>query len=252
MRKRKFVVGKETQNLLQTALMKKMPLTITRKHGEDWEMYKSHIISILGHRMVIAMPEGRADQPVMAYDKGQELAISFKKGYNKCLFTSRIISQGRTELEPGKFIETLMVYIPEQIEKIQRRIYERTMVPSGEQISVSFWPINDSKSRYVGELTDLSGGGIGVVVNNSVNPEIEPEQHCTVQFVPLPGHEPIIATSIYRHITEPESDGRKIGFQFIGLETTEQGRMILRRIGRVVTIYERRNSISNNYSCQHY
>lgn len=252
MRKRKFVVGKETQNLLQTALIKKMPLTITRKHGDDWEMYKSHIISILGHRMVISMPEGREDQPVMAYDKGQELAISFKKGYNKCLFTSRIISQGRSEIEPGKFAETLMVYVPEQVEKIQRRVYERTNVPAGDQISVSFWPVSDSKRRYVGELTDLSGGGIGVIVRG-VAPDVQAEQHCTIQFVPLPGHEPIIATSIYRHITDPESDDRKIGFQFIGLETTEQGRMTLRRIGRVVTIYERRNSISNNnYSCQHY
>ena len=247
MRKRKFVVGKETQNLLHTALMKKMPLAITKKQGEDWEMYKSHIISIQGHRMVISMPEAREGQVPMDADKGQELALSFKKGYNKCLFTSRIISSGRTETDPGKFTETLMIYIPEQVEKIQRRVYERTMVPEGDLISVNFWPVNDSKNRYTGELTDLSGGGVGVNVKKEVIPTIESEQHCTVQFVPLPGHEPIMATAIYRHISEPEDTIRKIGFQFIGLETSEQGRMILRRIGRVVTIYDRRNSISKNH-----
>lgn len=252
MRKRKFVIGKETQNLLHTALMKKMPLTITKKCGEDWEMYKSHIVTIQGHRMVITRPEPRPDQQEMEVEKGQELAVSFKKGYNKCLFTSRIISCGRTEAEPGKFVETIMIYIPEQIEKIQRRVYERTEVPEGESINVNFWPVNDSSKKYGGLLTDLSGGGIGVNVASNVTPDIESEQHCTVQFVPLPGHEAIIATAIYRHITDPDDGSRKIGFQFIGLETSEQGRMILRRIGRVVTIYERRNSISkNHFSFQH-
>ncbi len=252
MRKRKFVVGKETQNLLHTALMKKMPLTITKKQGEDWEMYKSHILSIHGHRMVITMPEAREEQTPIQAEKGQEIAISFKKGYNKCLFTSRIISSGRTEVDAGKFTETLMIYIPEQVEKIQRRVYERTQVPDGDSINVNFWPINDSKNRYTGELTDLSGGGIGVTVSKEIVPDIEAEQHCTVQFVPLPGHEPIIASAIYRHISDPEDGVKKIGFQFIGLETSEQGRMILRRIGRVVTIYDRRNSISkNHFSFQH-
>lgn len=252
MRKRKFIVGKETQNLLHTALMKKMPLTITKQQGDDWEMYKSHIISIQGNRMVITMPETRDDQSPIQAEKGQEIAFSFKKGYNKCLFTSRIISSGRTEIDPGKYAETLMIYIPEQVEKIQRRVYERTLVPEGDSISVSFWPVSDSKLKYSGELTDLSGGGIGVSIKKGDMPKIDSEQHCTVQFVPLPGHESIIATAIYRHISDPEDGSRKIGFQFIGLETSEQGRMILRRIGRVVTIYERRNSISkNHFSFQH-
>ena len=252
MRKRKFVVGRETQNLLHTALMKKMPLTITKKHGDDWEMYKSHIISIQGHRMVITLPFGREDQPPMEPGKGQELAITFKKGYNKCLFTSRIISQSRTEIDPGNYIDTLVIYVPEQIEKIQRRVYERTSVPEGETITVKFWAVHGSDKKYSGILTDLSGGGIGVEVKADVDPDVQSEEHCTVQFVPLPGHEPIITTAIYRHITNPENGQRTIGFQFIGLENTEQGRMILRRIGRVITIYDRRNNISKNrYIYQH-
>ena len=247
MRKRKFVIGKECTNLLETALLKRLPLTITNKDVENnWQVYKSHILSIQGRRMVIAMPSPHTNSAPMEPAQGQEIAATFKKGYNKCLFVTRIISQGRTELEPGNFIPSVTLYMPEQVEKIQRRAYERTDVPKGEPIPVTFWSTSESDQKFHGQLLNLSAGGIGVSAAGDQVPRFIDDQQCQVQFVPLPGQEPILALARFRHVGDPdENDSARLGFQFIALEATEEGRNLLRRIGRVVTIYDRRSQISN-------
>ncbi len=250
MRKRKFVIGKESANLLEIALTKRLPLTVTNKDVEsNWQVYKTHILSLQGRRMVIAMPNPQANGAPMEPIQGQEIAVTFKKGYNKCLFVTRIISQGRSELEPGNFVASVTLYVPEQIEKIQRRTYERTDVPEGEPVSVTFWSTSQADHKFHGELLNLSAGGVGVNVTGDQVPRFIDDQQCQVQFVPLPGQEPVIALARFRHVGDPdENDCARLGFQFIALEATEEGRNLIRRIGRVVTIYDRRNQISNgNY-----
>ncbi len=253
MRKRKFVTGRECSSLLEVAMEKKMPLTITKKGiDNNWQVYKSHVLLVQDRRMVISMPNPHDGVCPMEPAPSQEIAVTFKKGYNKCLFVSQIISQSQFEIEDEngekQLVPVLVVYKPEQVEKIQRRAYDRTNVPSGETVTVSFWSSNTPKERFQGKMLNLSAGGLAVEVPaGQETPNWENDHQCELQFVALPGQEPIIAHARYRHATNNDQAVQPVlGFQFIGLELSEQGRNTLRRIGRVVTVYGRRN-----YSTKH-
>ncbi len=249
MRKRKFVAGNECRKLLEFAAEKPLPLTITQRGPDNqWKVYKSTILKLYPYRMEIALPVAEGDHPGMEAIAGQEIAITFKKGYNKCLFTSRIISQDEFEFPSGEKAASLTIYVPEQVEKIQRRAFERTNVPGDMNVEVHFWSIDDAGEQHAGVLENLSTGGIGVAVDSNHLPGWPDDQLCQVQFTPLPGQESVIAQGRYRHSTHLDADSNLVGFQFVGLELTEEGRNIMRRLGRVVNVYQRQNQTATKFS----
>ena len=241
MRKRKFAVGLECKNLLEVVLDKALPLTITNKTDDNsWHVFKSNLLSIHAGRIEITQPVSKADNCAMEAVAGQEIAVTFKKGYNKCLFVSRVISQSQFELPDTTVVSSITLYRPEQIEKIQRRAYDRTEVPSDEPVIVTFWASDDRKKTYQAELLNISAGGVGIRMPESDMPQWQDNQQCDMHFVPLPGQEPIVTQGRFRHNTEVSRDGNvSVGFQFVGLELTEHGRSLLRRIGRIVTVYQK-------------
>lgn len=243
---RKFVIGRECRNLLQEAVDKQMFLTLTNKRDQNWQIYKSNFLAMQSHRIILAEPTDVAPHGQMEPSPGQELAITFKKGYHKCLFVTRLIEQGRFEIEPDLFVPTLVVYRPEQIEKIQRRAYNRTAAPASEPVNVAFWSDDAShpaaQEEYQGVLTNISAGGIGLSVPGAQAPLWQEGQQCRLQFVPMPGEEPLCLEASFRHATEADqNDNAIMGFQFVGLEMTEQGRSTLRRLGSIVRIYQQQH-----------
>ena len=248
MRKRKFIVGRECQTVLQLAQDKQFLMTVTNKNENDnWQVFKSKIIELQPNRMTISLAPPGAENGPVAPSPGQEIAITFKKGYNKCLFTTRAISCGQSEIEPGVIVPSITVYKPEQIEKIQRRAFERTEVPAGDKVTVNFYPCDNADDKCRGQLCNLSAGALGAKILASEAPSWPNDRQCQLSFVPLPGQEPIVLQARYRHTTDANHDGYTlVGFQFVGLELTEQGRNTLHRIGRITTVYERRTQLSHS------
>ena len=241
MRKRKFAVGLECKNLLEVVLDKALPLTITNKTDDNnWHVFKSNLLSIHAGRIEITQPASKADNCAMEAVPGQEIAITFKKGYNKCLFVARVIAQSQFELPDSTVVSSITLYRPEQIEKIQRRAYDRTEVSSDEPVIMTFWASDDHAKKHQTELLNISSGGVGARMPEADMPHWQDNQQCDLYFIPLLGQEPIVTQARFRHNTQPSQDGNvMLGFQFVGLEMTEHGRSMLRRIGRIVTVYQR-------------
>ena len=101
MTRRNFVVGLECKQILTEAVAKHLPLKITNKHDTRWEVYKSGFIGVQGNRLVLSAPVSEMKDACVKLDEGQEIAITFKKGYNKCLFVTRFIGPCDFETDPG-------------------------------------------------------------------------------------------------------------------------------------------------------
>ena len=249
MPKRKFVVGLECKRLLEEAVAKHLPVTLTYKCADSntWQVFKSNFISLQAGRVVISLPMPDQGDCHMEPALAQEIAITFKKGYNKCLFVTRILTRDRTELEPGIYIPIMTLGRPEQIEKIQRRAYNRVSIPTDERVPVQFWLTESSpETPYEGRLVNLSAGGLGVAVPVQELPNLIEGEQFIVQFVPFEGHEPLCLNTRYRHATDPApaADESVLGFQILGLEINEEGRQLLRRLSRVVGVFQRRNELT--------
>jgi len=179
----------------------------------------------------------------------QQVAISFKKGYNKCLFLAKIIQTDRYELAPGNSIPVINVYAPDHIEKIQRRAFKRADGPQDDPVTVTFklTEIGDDSEQHQGQLLNLSAGGLAMTMKQEDAPELHENEQLVLTFVPLPDHEPICITARVRHARYDEPlDRVVIGTQFIGLDVTEKGRATIRKISRVVGVYLRRQPIAEH------
>jgi c-di-GMP-binding flagellar brake protein YcgR len=259
MSKRNFVVGSECSKLLEEAVQKNLMATITNKHDNKYQLYKSSFLDSSGNCIVLTVPANHLDDgcPVEIVP-GQEIAVSFKKGYNKCLFCTRVAALRQFELEPGLLIPAVAIYRPDQIERIQRRAYNRATPPVDMSIAVTFQPTSDSdkpsakgnKNQYHGVLADMSAGGIGLMMRPTAGetlPDLPTNTQYKMEFTPLPGQEPLQLQVRFRQTCKaPDGHNVRFGFQIVGLEMTQTGRDTLRRIGRVVHLFERQQHISQH------
>ncbi len=264
MKKRKFAVGFEAKRLLEHALRKRTPLTITTQEKEQWQVYRAWLLAIQPNKLIFTSPnEHRADIPLKT-TPGSEISVSFKKGYNKCIFKTRVIGPcefakdtnntnnshsvncAKNANTNSDTVQALAVYKPEQLEKIQRRSYDRAELPADFSVEVTFWANNNPNVTWQGKLLNLSAGGTAIEVDVRNRPNLKENTYCYLEFAPIPEQSKITVQARFRHQTDVLTRKRCIvGMQFVGLEADEQGLRTLRRISRAVSLYQRQ---SGNYA----
>lgn len=181
----------------------------------------------------------------------QPVGISFQIDYEKFIFDSVIIGfESAIAAQGGR----ILLEIPEVMEKMPRRAYERQPVPPNLNIQVLFWhrgyadstthiPI---ESYWQGQLVNLSAAGAQVSVALALSDCFRPNQLIGLQFTPMFYQKPILVEAQIVHL-RPEEDGGKLylGLEFLGLEVSIDGRTILHRLADIVGEYAKLNSASN-------
>ena len=204
MTQRNYVVGVDCRKMLLEAVQKQLPLKITNQQQKKWHVFKSCFLDFHSNRLTVAVPVPDQQDSYAEPAEGREIAVSFKKGYHKCIFNTRIISQTHFETETGSSVPALLILVPNQIEKIQRRAFNRALAPPGEPITVTFWtdagPNRSSDHKWRGQLYDLSGGGMGLNILQSELPDIPEGEQVEICFIPLPGQEPLQLQARFRRI----------------------------------------------------
>jgi len=248
-----FVVGADCKALLQDAVQRNLPVKITNRKDTRCQVYKSALLAAQGNRLILADPLPNLGEAPLEPAAGQEIAVTFKKGYYKCLFTARIIGRCQFQADATRSIPALTVLWPDQIERFQRRAFNRAPAPLQEIVTVNFWstdPANrQPQKKYHGILFDLSAGGLGITVSPGQLPDAQAGDPFEIWFVPLPDHEPLCLPGSFRHATELPQQGRfMLGFQLIGLELSPEGRALMRWLGRIATTYQRRHQLADHHN----
>ncbi|MBN2212323.1 MAG: PilZ domain-containing protein [Sedimentisphaerales bacterium] len=247
MAKRKFVAGMACRQLIDEVIERRVPLTLTNKDGEMWQVHKAYFLHRDGDRLLIAQPVPDSNDGRLEPAAGQVVAVSFKKGYNKCLFVTCIIRSESIRDENDQIVPALSLRMPQQVEKVQRRAYNRAAVPADLDVTVTLTPVNGKGSVVNGWLSNLSAGGMGVLVNEDAGQQLREDQQFLAKFTPLPGQSEIGVQVRLRHTQAADRNNLYLlGLQIMGLEMSEEGRHIVRQIARIVGIYERRQPIGQH------
>ncbi len=209
-------------------------LSIQRPRG--WRTFK--VYHSLADRQadtiqLSASDERREHEPFVP-DVGEAVGVSFRFGHKKCMFSTAIQAAKTTS---SGFDVTLDW--PKKISQLQRRAYERAKPPAGAVIPVRFW-LDDAvastgdEPRDVrhGQLANISAGGMSVQTAESTDVETDRSYRCI--FSPKQGARSLIVDTTLRH-REGISGRAVLGFQFVGLEATAEGRKQLERVARVVS-----------------
>lgn len=232
--------------IIKSAIEKNALCVITRSGADGWQTFKSKIVSGTPHdRIALQSPVDTVGDDQPAFFAGQRLGISFRRGHKKCMFASIVLSHGQTEVN-GESMLVLEAQWPQELQELQRRVYYRVQ-PPGRMVRVRFWKggvsaranAGESVETFTGALLDLSAGGMRVTTTDVAPDTFVEGESVGCSFIPKPRAETVVLDCVFRHFQIQEDGAVSLGFQFVGMETTERGRAILSDLAGIVTDYQR-------------
>ncbi len=182
----------------------------------------------------------------------QPVGISFQIEHEKFIFDTTVMGFESSVATKGGRI---LLEMPDRIEKMPRRAYERQAVPEELNVHVLFWHrghidnVNHSptESYWQGKMINLSAGGTQVAVSSSLADCFTPGQLIGMQFTPMFYQKPILVEAQIIHLKPDNETGKLfLGLEFLGLEVSIDGRNILHRLMDVVEEYAKMNKDKNS------
>jgi hypothetical protein len=195
--------------------------------------------------------------PPINIQVNQPVGISLKYGYGKFIFETTVVAlQPSSDPTSGG---TIALMVPDRIEMVQRRSYFRVDVPSSLKVNVMLWhrrytdempetqqietQTSDSRRMpqecyWQGKLTDISAGGVQIVVDTGQKPDFKRGQFIGLRFTPMPYEMPLMFDAQIRNIL-PTAGEKSIclGLRIVGLEASPEGRQVLQRLCNVAEHY---------------
>lgn len=175
----------------------------------------------------------------------QPVGICLQKEFEKYIFESCICAAKAVD-QTSEFV----LELPEKIEKMQRRAYERQPIPAELNVRATFWHrgyMHSSKQAphedyWQGKLENLSVGGAKIRVGPEQSDAFSTGQLVGVQFTPMCYQKPLLLEGHVRHLDPLAGDGSlTVGVEFLGLEASADGHNMLHRLLDVIDAYGKLN-----------
>jgi len=235
--------------ILVEAADRRTPLVLSRKQPHGWGTFRSRLLEAepIAQRLIIEYPVGAGGEKAPDIEEGESIGVAFRKGHRKCMFASVVQGKKRFQIDEANRVGALLLRWPGDLQQLQRRVYYRAPIPPDRAIKVAFWPGGLAYEArvgaaefpvYAGWLMNLSAGGMAVVVPHDQRGDWRPGDTFGCRFEPAPGS-CLAMDATLRHAEPGENGLTRLGFQFVGLELTGQGRAVLRLLAHVVARFHR-------------
>jgi len=245
-----YVEEARKNEIIVAAIDKETPCVLTRRSVRGWQPCKSHLVAIAGTggRLLVSADAGSELSGATTLAPGERVGLTFRRGHKKCMCATLVLA-GRVEVPgaDGRNIPCVELQWPEALQELQRRVYHRA-TPPGRRVHVRFWPGGVAARPEVeagnttvlsGVLLDLSAGGIRVLTTE-VAPDMFTEgDPIGCAFAPKPRGETLVLDATFRHFEITPDGSVAVGLQFVGLETSDRGRVLLSTLAGIVTDYQR-------------
>jgi len=229
------------EQILEDAVRSERQLVLTHNSADGWRTYKAVFVSEQSpsKNIFVKVINAEEDAAKKFPAVGEVLGVTFRCGNKKCMFSTYLASvQGHTE------DSIWAIRRPDQIQQLQRRAYERASPPKDSVVAVRFWrecagdhaSVDGRNVRY-GQLEDISAGGMRIKVADSKEVQIDRTYRCV--FTPRPSKPALVLDAVLRHREAVDQGRASLGFQFVGMETTQDGMHLLDRLVRIVNHFQR-------------
>lgn len=235
---------------LAGAVDKSVPATVTIPQGEDFENLRSRCIALQDNHLLLEMPTGREDGTFREFTPGQKVGLSFKLKHYKHISNTTVVGSRQWTLDDGTELQVLCICTPLRMVRVQRRAFMRADVPENRVVRTTFWlgglteePTGNGCDSPVwsGRVTNLSAGGVQIQTSDDMEGTLDVGDTVGVRIVFGVGEEVVYTNAQFRHMQC--SDGEFfLGFQFVGLDQTPEGRAIIKQISGKVSEYHRLNT----------
>lgn len=227
---------------LGEAMHKHVPLVLSHRQGEVWVSSHSQILRVLRDRLYLGFPQTQSEPPP-AFEASMLVGASFKIRHHKHIFN--VALQGISDLAiDGHQTKVLCLNLPADMQRVQRRAFERAEVPRNRSVLATFCQgsLPGQAPRTVtweGWVIDISAGGFQVRLPAHGSPQLEGGDIVEVRLDMGQEYQPIQAKAQFRHAVTDECGAMRMGFQFVGLNESRHGRETLSRLGDIASDFAR-------------
>lgn len=237
----------EIDQVLQSALERQIPVTVTLLENGHWVNQYTRLVEIGPQRVLIEMPVAAAAGQQHEFSPADKIGLSFKLKHHKYIVSGTVAGRQRHCGLDGVERGVLSVCKPSRMHRLQRRLYIRAVVPDGIIARASLWlggreaepaGVTPQTPVWSGRIMNLSLGGIQVTVSDSGVRLLETGDLLGVRMAFGAGQETVFGDLQLRHIAA-DGDNTILGLQLLGLEQTSDGRKAIAVLGRRITEFQR-------------
>jgi len=230
--------------VLSWAAEKQVEIVLTQPSGGDWASYRSKCVKYdrVSHLLYITSPDPSNHLAEAGLSPTADIGLAFRRGHKKCLFVTRLAGDAPAGAPDAG---TIAIEEPEEVRAIQRRAYQRVIVPSHRFVAVKLWEGGiPSRGELCyplcsGRLANVSVGGVMLDIRADQNPRLQVGDLVGIEITRRPGAKPLLVEGHYRHCVMHNEERLGLGFQFIGLEHTVPGRSSLDEVAEFVSAVRR-------------
>jgi c-di-GMP-binding flagellar brake protein YcgR len=230
---------------LRGAVERDVPVTLTVREADRWTTHRTRFTSVGDNHLLMQMPVPSEGAPVHEFTPAEKAGLSFKLRHHKYICTVTVVCQARDGEEAEEPV--LRVCWPTWMQKMQRRAFQRADVPDGRLVRAAFWsgtgdrePAGDSPDRpvWTGRIKNISAGGFQMVTDPAAADGVEMGEPVGVRLAFGTSRKALYVDAQVRHVAAGD-EGTLLGFQFVGLGQTGEGRRVLQQISSTVTEFQR-------------
>jgi c-di-GMP-binding flagellar brake protein YcgR len=244
MKPRQLVAPREAVEIFDRAVQERALAVLTLQDARGWQTFKSRFLERDPKGRFFVLDYQPADhQPLPPLAPGQYLGVTFRQRSRKLLFATVVEAKGRFVLDDQTSVPAIRYRWPDSITELQRRAYYRTPVPDHTTLLASLWAGGVAARAaaqgsplgvVTGQVADLSCGGALIRLHSVRPPEWSGPQTLGVEIQLPDGRPPILVDALPRGLRSEDSGSLTVAVQFVGLEVTVDGRVVLQRLANSV------------------
>ena len=243
------------------AVERSVPATITIRSSAGWIKLRSRAMAAKDGYLWVKAPTTDPDGQAYPLAPADKVGLSFKLKHYKHMCLLTVAGSSKLADEQGNSPSVLRLCLPSKMQRLQRRAYVRAEVPENRVVRASFWlggiqsePAGTRPDRPVwsGRVVDISAGGFRFCTEGRACEYLEIDDIVGVRLVFGAGRETIFVDAQFRHAEatsagpdQPENLKALLGFQFIGLSHSAEGREALKTISARVGEFHNQKRLSS-------
>lgn len=244
MKTRQSFTRQDAAEMFESAAGQRTLAVVTVQEDGEWRSFKARFLEADPQRRFFVLEhEPHEGLPLPTLSPGQYTGMSFRHKSRKILFATVVEAKGKFLFNDSTSINAVRYRWPDTLMELQRRAFQRTRVPDAVNLLVSIWAGGANARPQVqagsldvvtGSLVDLSCGGTLIRTNLPAPPAWSTDLTVGMELQLPDGRAPITTDARYRGTRNDESGKLCLALQFIGLEVSLDGRMLLQRLSRNV------------------
>ncbi len=234
------------QQSLDEAAQRRVPTTITVPSNPGWRNMHSRLLAVRAGKIYLEPPMCEDGSVPHEFVPGEHVGVSFKLKHYKHIFSASVTGTHNLQIGPDVCVSALTVAVPDKMQRLQRRAFNRAEVPPNRIVRGTFWlggvsaePAGgggDDRPVWLGKVANISAGGLQMLVEANTVTAMEVGDVVGVRMAFGPG-ENVFADAQFRH-AEETIKGVLIGLQFVGLTETDAGRHSLETLSTKVAEFQ--------------